>query len=1241
MPLTPEYPRITYQTEGRTFDRLFKEHSLHATKVVVRKKLGLGHDAPIELAQLRDGKKIDLEDDDDFEAFRALANSSLHATVAVTIPPSGSSAGVNALGEKRRRPNEPTPETYPQGGAESNGPGSIPGSPVVQSPSMHVTGTRRPRKRRKVAFNCDPVTSETTHSVQPPSLSGNDIGPSSPNPAPAFSVLVPQPSSETTERTKFSTQVQVPTTNSGKHKSNTARVIHQDDEAIVPPETSRKKGKKKDVPLKGREPLPDHGMSGRRDISPSPETQVKRVRKKAKKAASEPATEIDAVPTEMLVDRQRKQPQEATSVTADVSLHGVVNSDMHKQAKTGGQEPRLVKAKGGAKSKSGLVDPAEDGMLDSAKSLKRKASKKKVQPEVSTAGDKDDIDKTITALLNRRMHPDPRTFSDPATEIELTVASGSNILSTDPPLTGMRKRGRLKTGPSPEENQRSSKLRRPLASQEVAEQEMATAGLHPTSDHHTIFAQPSESGPVRRKSPVHTLADRTAVKGASSITAHIAQTEVNANSRHVASEETTVTLPALTGNAQSVPSRLTGRFSIGNASQAAFGEGSRTGSKPTIPEGLAISGVPVQAHGEGSSDESSSEDEDEEGTVPLAKPATSIADPSIPMNLLEDQLTALIRGPEKRGPRRSVLDEIPSSSETGSESSSEDLMLDEEEDLSRQPSRKQRTLSKSRLSSMEPEPEPTSEDEGSASLHVFMDTPNEMQHCIPVSILYSLEGSRKEIDNLSSKRSTTGEVEVASADADANAERGTSEHGTDTPTERPLKGRGQDISGSVQIPPGKSHTSGTRPGTNTPGTTSSGSDATAIDTAPAKSSMLASIEQLSGRVLVPASSPFVTMALVNAGEKVQSQDEIDDVEPADESIDGDKESDPIEFEPNEPSVDLPAPRPSANTIPRQPRRLASRATLNPSPDSEQPSRRSGRLANRRSSLATPVLARQPDRKVSLSLKKSAAKEDHERTHDEIAQEKPARNQVGKGRKFADQTTQRSTNPDDTLAQEHGPTRVPSSQVEWTTLLPPTSKTQVDVSSPIDELRTSSPGPVRQLLPVGDDDVSRSADIGENTPMPIRRGVTATSQGKRGGGQPLFFPGSSQAPRTQTAPSPSASESEPENVAPALPRKTPTRSTPGGGLFRSLSELASQDILFPKSRAAKRAFNNTPSRKVKGPFPEGDDDEDDEESSSSGDDTGEVPKSHIPKERRAGVTPRRKGRRLSSLAKLGRAQLNDA
>ncbi len=39
-----------------------EEQSLDETKNVVRKKLGLDHDAAIELAQLRDGKRIDLED---------------------------------------------------------------------------------------------------------------------------------------------------------------------------------------------------------------------------------------------------------------------------------------------------------------------------------------------------------------------------------------------------------------------------------------------------------------------------------------------------------------------------------------------------------------------------------------------------------------------------------------------------------------------------------------------------------------------------------------------------------------------------------------------------------------------------------------------------------------------------------------------------------------------------------------------------------------------------------------------------------------------------------------------------------------------------------------------------------------------------------------------------------------------------------------------------------------------------
>jgi hypothetical protein len=858
------------------------------------------------------------------------------------------------------------------------------------------------------------------------------------------------------------------------------------------------------------------------------------------------------------------------------------------------------------------------------------------------ADGQDDVDKTITALLIRRMHADPEAFSGLVTEIGLAVSSRPDVLAADPPPTGARKRSKLKTGPSPEENSQLSKLRKPLATRDIVEQdtvlatatalkETARAGPHPTASHHATTVRPSgsESRSVRRNKSAHTLEGRLAVKGGTPVTTHATQTEVNVNSGSLASVETTSTLRTLTGNSQLLPS-------TGNTPQvpsfpggSASGVGLRTGVKPTIPEGVEISGVPVEAHGEGSSEDSSSEDEDEEGTAPLAKPATSIGDPSVPMNLLEGQLTALIRGPEKRGPRRSVLDEIPSSSETGSESSPEDLMLDEEEDLSRQPSRKQKAFSKNRLSSIEPETEPPSEDEGSASLHVFMDAPNEAQHYLPVSSFIFLEASRGEIDNIS-KHSAAGDVEVASADA--VAEQGAPEFpGFGTPAERPLEGRRQDSSGSVHTPSGNGHASDTQPGTETLRTTSPESDATAINTEPAKARTLASPERLSGRVLVPAPSPFVTKALVNAGEKVQTQDEIDDVEPAEESIDGYKESDPIEPEPNEPSVDLASTHPNIDSILRQLRKPASRTTLNSSPDPEQSSRRSGRLANRQPFVitleATPALARQPNRKASVSLKKSAAKEDHERTQngvEEISQEKPARKQVGKGRKVARQTT----------AQEDGSAREPNPSLSEWTALPPPSQTQ---TSATDQPRTSSPGPMSPLLPLGDD-VSLSADIGEDTPMPIRRGVTVASQGKGVGGQPLFFPGSSQAPRTQTAPSPSASESEAEKVASRLRRKTPTRSTPSGGSFRSLSGLASQDILFPKVRAAKVAFNNTPSLKVKQPVLEAEDDEDDEESSSSSDDVGEVPISHIPKERRAGATPSRKGSRLSLLAsRLGRGR----
>jgi len=125
-------------------------------------------------------------------------------------------------------------------------------------------------------------------------------------------------------------------------------------------------------------------------------------------------------------------------------------------------------------------------------------------------------------------------------------------------------------------------------------------------------------------------------------------------------------------------------------------------------------------------------------------------------------------------------------------------------------------------------------------------------------------------------------------------------------------------------------------------------------------------------------------------------------------------------------------------------------------------------------------------------------------------------------------------------------------------------------------------------------------------------------------KPLFFPGSSQVP-----PLPAGSEDESDVGSPLLSRKTPVKSTPRSlSQFRRFKDLADDDILFSKSKAARQLFNNTPSVKVQ-PMPEANDDGEDEESDSSSE--ASVMNSHIPKGRRAGATPRRKGQGLSSLS----------
>ena len=401
-------------------------------------------------------------------------------------------------------------------------------------------------------------------------------------------------------------------------------------------------------------------------------------------------------------------------------------------------------------------------------------------------------------------------------------------------------------------------------------------------------------------------------------------------------------------------------------------------------------------------------------------------------------------------------------------------------------------------------------------------------------------------------------------------------------------------------------------------------DATAISVEAAKSPNLASTEQPTSRVLVSSSPPVIDGTTANTETEAQSQDASDDVESAVEPPGGDEESDPIEPE----ITQFLADRPSRGTdsVKRGHQRRASRTVLNPPPVSDQPSRRSSRLANRQPSVnnsgATLVPLTQVRRRMTLALERSvqSAKEENGVICNdaEEAREKSVRNQVRKsGNKPVRSTAQQSGDSgDDTspsVAREDGS---PISHVNRTDPSP-SEETKSNTLSVIDGPRTSSQCPLGEL--------SQSIPGAEKKTHSLTGRVLVPSQREKSNTQPIFIPGSSQVPRH-----PSSSPSGSEMAASLLPRKTPTKSMPrSSSHFRRFTDLASNAIVFSKSKAAQRRFENTPSVKMQLRFDASDHGEDDDESSSSSS-SDDRPSSHIPRERRAGASMRGNGRGLSSL-----------
>lgn len=369
---------------------------------------------------------------------------------------------------------------------------------------------------------------------------------------------------------------------------------------------------------------------------------------------------------------------------------------------------------------------------------------------VSKAGLDDDIDKTIAAFISRKLQSDSRTFPDPATAGELAVPVD------DPPTKTKRKGDRVKlyagmNGAIPTIAQRKPNR---MESMETSGAEASTIGEvngRPTPELNIAGGEPhgSQSGsklcsatltscPACLGTVVHPLAACPVVQGGpESIVSRVAQMEKSpgfAPSSEVIAE-----------NARSMPSNSRNDSSDLEPSQVSVPSvaPSSTGTKPKIPKGHEISEVRVEARGEGSSSESSTEAENDGGNP--VQQRTPVNASSMHLHL-EDQLVPLLHSSSKRGPHRSVLDEIPSSSETESKSSSEDLVLDEE-DLSPQPSHKQRRKPLITRPSLI-EPEFTSEDEEGLSVPVYMDTSHDVPDHPRVCIIQLLGDLTRRLTNI-------------------------------------------------------------------------------------------------------------------------------------------------------------------------------------------------------------------------------------------------------------------------------------------------------------------------------------------------------------------------------------------------------------------------------------------------------------------------------------------------------------
>ncbi|KAI0356191.1 hypothetical protein OH77DRAFT_1423786 [Trametes cingulata] len=301
---------VTFYAPDRTFQRVYKGQSLEETKSLVRKKLGLREDASLHFSRLYEGRHIDLEDEDDFEAFRHQARyvSSLDVSVFVgnAGPPlfthrsSGEAAMSLPVSQKRKKRQRADPRTPVTLSEPASGRSTPPSVPSVQRPTSTLDANGVPKKKRKRKDESS-LTALEASAMQPPALAGEGSVRQEESSPPEIADVTSMPSNKS-HKTSKPTSNGLAETAEPTVASGTKRKRHESPEASVASSS--------------RSPAPVTLVRAPAPASPPPSSPARKKRKKEKRPKvpeAAPATsETLAVPL-VKADKKSKRRADASA----------------------------------------------------------------------------------------------------------------------------------------------------------------------------------------------------------------------------------------------------------------------------------------------------------------------------------------------------------------------------------------------------------------------------------------------------------------------------------------------------------------------------------------------------------------------------------------------------------------------------------------------------------------------------------------------------------------------------------------------------------------------------------------------------------------------------------------------------------------------------------------------------------------------------------------------------------------